>query len=339
MSALETAAFAKAAERIAAWRRPLLITHTNPDGDAIGCLVAMRSFLRALGMDAKALLFDPIPKRYAVFNRGDSIPVYGHELGRVDLDAADAIVVLDTCSYAQLDPIADWLRGSSKPKLAIDHHRTRDDLADRYLIDELAAAACLILYDWAQAVGWPIDREVAEALFVGVAMDTGWFCHSNTDQRALAAAADLVALGVDPHGLFNELYQREAPGRVRLLGAALNTLELVADGRLAVMTLTADAFSSAGATKADTEDIVNEPLRIGSVVVSALLVDHGDGLVRVSFRSKPPAAAGNPDVDVSAVAQAFGGGGHPRAAGARIPGSVAQVRIPVVDYLRAILSP
>lgn len=335
MIALSSTALSEAAEWIGGWERPLLITHTNPDGDAIGCLVAMRCFLRAHGVDAAALLFDPVPDRYSFFNRYSAIPVLGDEGCGVEPDTADGVIILDTCTYTQLEPIADWLRACGKPKLTVDHHRTRDDLADLYLIDEHAAATCLILHDWAKAAGWVIDRETANALFVGIAMDTGWFRHSNTDQRALAASADLITCGASPHQLFEELYQRETPGRVRLLGAALDNLELFADGRLAVMTLTAEAFASAEAKRADTEDIVNEPLRISSVAVSVLLVDHGDGLVRASFRSKPPAATTDPDVDVASVAQLFGGGGHRRAAGARIPGALPELRDTVVRRLQA----
>ncbi len=382
MRAITGKSFIEAAERIAAWRRPLLITHTNPDGDAIGSLIAMRSFLQGQGSktpsanppepwaspapraslkprprlapgsaraarrnvgsgtrsEPTALLFDPIPNRYFLFKRYAAVPVFGREVGKADLDSADGVIILDTCAYAQLDPIADWLRAAAIPKLAVDHHKTRDDLADYYLIDDGAAATCLILNDWAKAAGWPIDRQTAEALFIGIAMDTGWFRHSNTDQRALAAAGDLIARGAIAHELFQQLYQRETPGRVRLLGAALSTLELLAGDRLAVMTLTGEAFVSVGATRPDTEDIVNEPLRIGSVTVSVLLVEHGDGLIRASFRSKPPTAATDPDVDVAALAKTFGGGGHHRAAGAKIPGSLSDVRHAVVEQVRKAMS-
>ena len=173
-----------------------------------------------------------------------------------------------------------------------------------------------------------------------MAMDTGWFRHSNTDHRVLAAAADLVACGVRPHELYESLFLRESAARVRLQSAAIATMELLAADRVAVMTLTRRAIADAGATVADTEDIVNEPLRIASVVVSVLLVEHDDGVVRASFRSKPPleAPAGStqtaqPDIDVAALAQFFGGGGHRRASGARIPGPLPDVRRRIVESL------
>jgi len=347
MSGLEKKVFAEAANLIGSWRRPLLISHVKPDGDALGSLVAMRALLASQGIAADAVLFDPIPDRYAAFHRYDPMPVYGHAVQEADLNAADGIVLLDTCSYSQIHPIADWLKTTTVPKIAVDHHITRDDLADRYVIDEKAAAACLILFDWAQALGWKITDDCAEALFIGIAMDTGWFRYSNTDHRVLVAAAILVGKGVRPNELFQRLFQSESTQRVRLLGAALGSLELLARDRVAVMSLSVDAMSTCGASRLDTEDIVNEPLRIGSVIISVLLVEQEDGLVRASFRSREPfkddkSAGSAPhetaiDVDVAKVAATFGGGGHARAAGARIKGTLPDVRRTLTEHLEQCL--
>lgn len=357
MSRPDANTFAQAASQISSWRKPLLISHVKPDGDALGSLVAMRSLLRSRDVAATALLFDELPDRYALFQQYGKMPVLGRELTEADLSDFDGVLVLDTCAYSQLNPIADWLRSSRVPKLAVDHHVTRDELADHYLIDESAAATCLILREWAQALDWPITAEAREALFTGMAMDTGWFRHSNTDDRVLSVVADLVVRGVRPHELYQQLFQRETSARVRLLGAALGTLELLAGERLGVMTLAAEDIAVCGATTADTEDIVNEPLRIWSVDVSVLLVQDTGGIIRASFRSKPPGesktaaptaapteprASASPlptkgglrGVDVSQVAQAFGGGGHTRAAGARISGTLSEVRKMIVDHIQ-----
>ena len=222
MSALPTEDLARAAEWVVSRKRPLLVSHEKPDGDALGALVAMRLLLGARGVSATALLFDSMPDQYEVFRGHEPMAVLGQDLGKTDLDKHDGIIVLDTCTYAQLRPITGWLRSTALPKLAIDHHVTREDMADHYLIDQSAAATCLIVYDWARAVGWPIGTGVADALFLGMATDTGWFRYSNTDARVLSAAADLAARGGDPHGLYQQLYLREKPARVRLLGAALS---------------------------------------------------------------------------------------------------------------------
>ena len=361
-STLNQNIFSRIADRILSWKRPLLISHAKPDGDALGSLAAMRTLLRERGATPYALLFDEIPHRYALFHRFDPMPILGRDVQVHDLTDFDGVVVLDTCAYGQLTPIADWLRASTAPKVAVDHHTTRDELADDYLIDETAAANCLILHEWATALGWTITPQAAEAMFVGIAMDTGWFRHSNTDARVFTATTDLVQRGVKPHELHQELFMKETPARIALLGAALGTLELLYEDRLGVMAVSSEVMARCGATPADTEDIVNEPLRIESVTASVLLVEQGDGLIRCSFRSKPPkevcqtephASAcaidqkpvipqpqpspltkgglrGVSDINVAAIAQSFGGGGHARAAGARIKGTLSEVRQKII---------
>lgn len=327
MSVIEASRFHAAKQTIADWRRVVLFCHEKPDGDAIGALVAMRSTLRQLGLHADAVLFDSLPDRYAFFREDDALPVFGKDFAASKLADYDAAVILDTCSFSQLRPIADWLRAASVPTLVVDHHATRDDIGRTHLIEDSAAATCLILYDWFRTVGWPISPQSARALFVGIATDTGWFRHSNTDDRVLSVCGDLVARGVRPNPIFQALFQQDAASRVRLLGAALTSLELRAENRLAVMTMDPETFARCAATPADTEDLVNEPLRIGSVVVSILLVDQGDGQIRVNFRSK---AGVSPDVDVSALAGRFGGGGHRRAAGVRVKNALATARAEIV---------
>lgn len=339
MSGIDESTFREAAKWMSGCHRPVLISHAKPDGDALGSLVAMRSLLAAQHVTATAILFDPLPDRYARFRRFAPLPVCKDAASAASvLDAADGLIVLDTCSYSQLEPVADWLRRSTIPKLAIDHHSTRDEIADQYLMDVSAPATCSILFDWARTMGWSIDAEAAEALFVGIATDTGWFRHSNTDARALSACAELATLGVRPNELFESFYLQDSAGRVRLLGEALATLEIHASDRLVVMTLSRGAFARAAALPSDTEDIVNESLRIASVVVSVLLVEQDDEVIRVNLRSKPPVEGlDRADVDVAAIARKFGGGGHRRAAGARTRGTLPEVRQRVLSELMQTL--
>jgi len=308
----------RAAELLSGWKRPVLISHAKPDGDAIGSLLAMRALLHARGIQATPLLFEPLPARYEGLAQGQSFAVGDATKAGNVLSFADAAVILDTCSYSQLEPVAEWLKKTTLPKLVIDHHSTRDAITQNLLIDETAAATCLIIYELAQSSGWTIDAAATSSLFVGISTDTGWFRHSNTDVRALHAAGNLLERGVKAYQVYETLYLNDSAGRVRLLSEALKTLQLHCSDQLAMMTLPSDAFSSAGATPADTEDIVNEPLRIASVVVSVLLVEQEDGVVRINFRSKAPEPKGQrPDVDVASIAKEFGGGGHRNAAGAR----------------------
>lgn len=327
MTSIDAPAFHQAKQFIADWRRVVLFSHEKPDGDAIGSLAALRATLGALGLAADAVLLDPLPDRYDFLRENGSFSQFGKDVHLPDLARYDAAIILDTCSYSQLRPIAQWLRTTSIPKLVVDHHATRDAIGDVRLIDESAAATCLILYDWFRTVGWPIGDAAAQALFVGIATDTGWFRHSNTDDRALAVCADLIARGVRSNAIYQSIYQRDSAARVRLLGASLGSLEFRAGGRLAIMTLDPRSFASCSATPGDTEDLVNEPLRIADVIVTLLFVDAGDGVVRINFRSK---AGVSPDVDVAEIAKSLGGGGHRRAAGARVSAPLTEVRAKVI---------
>ena len=334
MSGLDHKVFAEAAEILDGCAKPVLLTHAKADGDAYGALVGMRALLAARGVEAQAVSFDPLPERYSVFGRYPPISVLGRDVDVSDLARADAVIVLDTCTYNQLAPAADWLRDATVPKIAVDHHRTRDELADVFVIDTQAAATCLVLYDWARSLGWSIDDTAAEAIFIGIATDTGWFRHANTDARALGAAAELSKCGVRSNELFQRLYQNDSAARLRLLGVALDSLEFHDDGRVAITTIEADAIDRVGARMSDSEDIINEPLRIATVAVSILAIDQGDGIVRVSFRSKVPLDDTMPDVNVASVAESLGGGGHARASGARIRGSLADVRRRAIEAVR-----
>ena len=333
MSGLPADHFQAIGSMLSTWRRPLLITHTKADGDGIGSIVAMRELARQVGCDPLAMLFEPAPDQYRLLDDpADPLRVWQVDVSEHDLAEVDAVVVLDTCSYSQVMPLADWLRETKLPKLAVDHHITRDDLATSYLVDESAAANCVILHDWARAVGWDISATVGRALFVGIATDTGWFRHANTTGRVFKVAEALCGASVAPHALFQSVYQQATAARLRLLGAAIESMEIVADGRVAVMTLTADTFQSCGAVHADTEDMVNEPMRISSVVVSVFLVEQG-GLIRVGLRSKSPLSQADPDIDVAAIAGGLGGGGHRRASGARLNMPMSDARAKVVDQV------
>lgn len=338
MNQLDDRAYAQAAHLLSIWRRPVLITHAKPDGDAIGSLLAMRDLLKDRGIHATPLLFEPLPARYAFLADATDFVVGDANCASAVLAAADSAIIVDTCSYSQLEPVANWLKETTVPKVVIDHHSTRDPLTQNLLVDESAAATCLIIYELAQTCGWPIDQSIASSLFVGLSTDTGWFRHSNTDPRALHAAADLLSSGVKAYELFEALYQQDSAGRIRLLAEALQTMELHCDDRATVMTLSRESFARAKATPADTEDIVNEPLRVASVVVSVLLVEQDDGQIRINFRSKAPDRLGvRANIDVAAMAKEFGGGGHRHAAGARSKESLSLVREKVLSRLDAAL--
>ncbi|HET6429425.1 MAG TPA: bifunctional oligoribonuclease/PAP phosphatase NrnA [Phycisphaerae bacterium] len=309
-------------------RRLVVTTHVRPDGDAIGSMAALHLAARSAGVASRMVLTDQAPQRYDFLLAGRDPAGCGQfaELAR----DADLVVIVDTCAVQQLESIAAHLPALRGKIAVIDHHATADDIADVVWRDESAGAAAVMVTELMDELGWAMSAEVAEAVAAGVCAETGWLRYANTDSRVLATVARCVEAGVRPDELYARLYQRDRPERLRLTAAALASLELHLAGQVAVMTLTREDFERTGAADNETAELVNEPLRIESVDVSALLVAQADGRTRVSLRSRKL-------VDVAAVAEEFGGGGHPRAAGFRTDAVPAEAAKRLIDACRAAL--
>lgn len=323
--------FLKARDLVRAADRIAIVTHTRADGDAIGSLAALQHILRLEGKRAEGLLFEQPAPRYAFIAERENLRAWDDRHAEPLFNAADLWIIVDTAAAAQLPPLTQRLARRTARLIVIDHHRSRDIAGDINLIDEQAAAAALIVYDWFIAAGWALSPAAAEALFIGLATDTGWFRHANADARAFQTAAALMGYGVRPDELHRRLYQSEPAARFRLFAAAMHGLSLEAGGSLAVMEVTREMLARSGATSQLTEDLVNEPLRIGEVCASVLLTETDDGHVRVSFRAKG-------GIDVAAVAQRFGGGGHALASGATLNGPLAHARHRVIEAMTAAMS-
>jgi len=276
----------------------------------------MTSVLRGLGKTVRPLMLSPMPEWYA-FLFDEKIPVLGGDVQVGELTSGtfgnvDLVVILDTNSYSQLPQFEDYLKQNKPAVLVLDHHVTSDNLGRVEITDPTAAAAGLVLFDFLQYAGWPVTKRAAEALFIAIATDTGWFHLRNTDSRVFRGCADLIDRGIDPNDLYRKLYQNFSPSRFQLMVAMLNTLELHFDGRYASQYLVRTDFERIGAAYRDTENLINECRRIGSVQVSALFVELRDGRIRCSLRSGGA-------VDVSEIARKFGGGGHKMASGTYLP--------------------
>jgi phosphoesterase RecJ-like protein len=335
-------AWLEAGQLLASWHKPLLFSHVRPDGDAIGALLAMGRVCRLLGAAPTVVLYDDPPAKYRDLIGSDTL-VRWPDPARTD--AADGILVLDTCSWQQLEPVAEFLRRSPLPRIVVDHHKTWNVLAGpessgpivgQHLIDETASACCLLVHDWLRAVTWPIDAGVAAAIFVGIATDTGWFRFSNADARTMATAGDLVAAGVQPDRWYAAMYETFTPARLRLEGAMLARIEVSDGDKLIWSVLTNEMFAATGASRSETEDLIQTLQRLDGVVASALFAEEPDGRIRVSLRSKAPYVCGQ-DVDVAAIAAALGGGGHARAAGIRLTGPMADAQRQVLAAIRRAL--
>jgi len=318
--------FEKAIKLIAKSASVLITTHTRPDGDACGCLAALRDVLAWLGKKVKLLAPSPVPQWYE-FLFPEKAHVLGEDVSPQEVTEGkfghfDLIIVVDTDSFSQLVDLEQYIKQTDKPILVIDHHVTGDKLGDVALLDSDAAATGLILLDLFKYANWPITTRIAEAIFVAIGSDTGWFQFSNTDSRVYRSCAELIDGGVKPAEIYDKLYQNSSYPRFKLMIIMLNTLQLHFDGRYATQYLSQRDFQQAGATYQDTENLINECHRIGTVKVSALFVELADRRIRCSLRSRC-------DIDVSQIAARFGGGGHKMAAGTYLQG-------PLADAMRLI---
>ena len=318
-------------------RRVLVTTHVRPDGDALGTSVALVLGLRKRGVAAEFLTLSRLPRKYAFVVRDNDVAHHDAEQGwpaaLADLSRFDALVVCDTGTWSQLPGLRDRVSGWDVPKLVLDHHLTQEEWATAKLVVTEAAAAAEVVAELLDRWDVPLDPAMAAALFLGIASDTGWFQFANTRPYTLRLAARLIEAGVDTDRMYQLLYQNERAERVALQTRAQQSLELLAGGRLAVMRVSKRDFDETRADVPDTENLINIPLQIRTVQASVLLTEPKEGgPVRVSLRSKG-------QVDVARFAERFGGGGHARASGLKIDGTLERAHDAVVSAMIEALGP
>ena len=330
--------------------RVLVFTHMKPDGDAAGSAIGLVNALNGLpGHRAEAVFGGPRPAWLAwVAESNGGTPVRLWEKGGPGGGAPewepDAIVVVDTGSWSQLGLFEAYLRPRAERTMVIDHHRRGDtDVGARRWVDSGAAAACQLVAGLACLLlrvtpeGLPV--EVARPLYLGLATDTGWFRHTNVDAGLLRLASELVEAGANPNALYQRVEQQDTVGRIKLMARALESLRLydtvLGSESIAVMQLTRRDFDETGAKASDTGGLIDVAQMIGSVRVSALL-NEADGadfgkpgkvMTKISLRSKTD------EVDVDRVCRGFGGGGHTRAAGAKLEAEIGEAVRAVVSAL------
>ncbi|MBN2136788.1 MAG: DHH family phosphoesterase [Sedimentisphaerales bacterium] len=322
--------FARVVELIGKSGIVLITSHTKPDGDACGCTVAMCEALRGMGKKVQPLFLSPLPGWYE-FLLDEEVPVLGkdvsvEELANGRLGKFDLVIIVDADSYSQIGDFGKYLKQNESPVLVIDHHMTSDGVGDVQIVDSSAAATGLILLDIFEYAGWDLSVRAAEALFAAIATDTGWFEFNNTDKRVYSAAARLAEAGAESAKIYEKLYHNFSYARFKLMLAMLDTLELHFGGRFATQHILQCDFERTGTTSADTESLINECHRIGTVEASALFVEFEDGRIRCSLRSKN-------GIDVSEIAGKFGGGGHKAAAGTFLPGPMEEAKRLIVGEM------
>jgi phosphoesterase RecJ-like protein len=311
-------------------QRFLLTTHIRPDGDALGSMLAFEEALRGLGKEVRMTVASHVATRYHFLTAAGRVEFF--EMSEKSFRATEAVVVLDTGAWSQLGSFGDFLRDIDVPKLVIDHHQTQDDLGAVRLVDTSAEATGRLVFEAVQALRAPVTKSMANHLFVALAMDTGWYRHSNTTGESFALAAQLVEAGASPEYLYEMLYEQSSLARMKLTGVALARMEVVHGGRVAFTEIRLKDYEATGAHPMDSEDLVSYTRSVAGVEVGLLFLEQPRGGIKVSFRSRDV-------VDVAQLAERFGGGGHRQAAGATLSTTLDDARHRVLETVRQALGP
>ena len=294
----------------------VILSHVRPDGDAIGSQTGLGLSLRALGKKVTLLNEDGCPDSMLFLPGADGVR-------KPDGSPVDAAVVIavDTAARERLGHgVLAQLDGKDRVWINIDHHVSNPGYGDYVHIDPSAPATGQILYELLVANGLPVDDAVRRNLYVAISTDTGSFQYPSTTARTFTIAAEMVGAGLDVGALSSSIYHRRPLRKAVLLQRLFQTLELSGDNRVADWQLTAATKEELALKPDDSEDLIDHIRSIDTVQVAVFFEELPDGKVRVSSRSK------DAGIDVCKICQKFGGGGHPLAAGARLPGPLANAR-------------
>ncbi len=297
-----------------------VITHVHPDADALGTAMAIKLALTALGKRAACVCDDPAPLNYTFLPEPPATPE--------KLPFAPARALLVDAG----DPDRAGRSGailSQVPSATLDHHGTSRGVGEVRVVDPSAPAAGVLALPLIRLLGAPLTRDMAACLYAAIASDTGNFTFPSTTPQSLRAAADCLETGLELGEIAYRLFRARRPARTRLLGAALNAMELRENGRLAILRVTQDMLNRCGATGEDVDLIINYGVDTEGVVAAMLLEQRGDA-VKLSLRSRG-------EFDVSALAASLGGGGHKNAAGATMEMTIEEAAEYVARKIKKIL--
>jgi phosphoesterase RecJ-like protein len=306
----------KVLQAIRARHRLVVTSHARPDGDGIGSALACAQILRAMGKDAEVVTYDGVPRIY------QNLPFADRAIQATVVPPNDAVVLLECDSTRRA-----LLEGLDQCFLInIDHHVSGRNFGDINWIDPTVMATAELVYRLARLACVPIDRDIATCLYTALMTDTGSFMFEGTNEHTFTVARELVLAGADPAQCARHIYFGHSTAKMRLLGAALTHMHR--EGPLAWIWVTREQMERLGAREEDCEGLVNYALSMGDVQVAIFFRELPDRRYRVSLRSKG-------EINVSTVAEHFGGGGHKCASGFSLEGPLAVAVSRVVDRLRA----
>jgi phosphoesterase RecJ-like protein len=303
-------------QEIRSRQRFVVTSHARPDGDGIGSALACGQILRVMGKDAEVVMHDGVPRIY------QNLPFADRVVQAAAVPPNDAVIMLECDSTRRA-----LLEGLERCFLInIDHHASGRNFAHINWIDSSVMATAELVYRLARLACVPVDRDIATCLYTALMTDTGSFMFVGTNEHTFTVARELVLAGADPAHCARHIYFGHSTAKMRLLGAALSNLHR--EGALAWIWVTQEQMQRFGAREEDCEGLVNYALSIADVQVAIFFRELPDGRYRISIRSKG-------EVNVSAVAEHFGGGGHKCASGCSIDGPLDAAVSRIIERLRS----
>lgn len=309
----------------------VITSHVRPDADAIGSEIGLAQVLQALGKTTRIINTSPTPPNLKFLIPTGEVKQLGATATNADILSAEVQLIVDTSAWQQLSDVGKVYREGKVPRVVIDHHVSADDLQAIELKDTTREATGSLIYELATVLGVTPNATAAQAMFAAIATDTGWFRFSATSSETYRIAGELILCGANPATIFRELYEQGTLARVQLAGRILSRVKLEEGGKLAYTSVSQEDFAVDQLLPSDTEDLVNECLKIAGTQAAFIAIEQANRQVKVSFRSRN-------DVNVAAIAERFNGGGHRQAAGATLPVPLTQAIVQALTVMKEQLS-
>jgi len=315
---IDPSALQKIQQTIQNGKKFILTTHVNADGDGIGSEIALAQHLRDLGKDVRIFNHSPTPENIEFLDRRGDIQLFDLQKHGDLVRETDAVFILDISDWERLRELGKLLRQISVTKICIDHHPLESQFGEIDVIATEASSTGEIMYELLTKCGARLQGKLIEALYTAILTDTGGFRFSNTTPRAHQICGELLARGIKPHHIYQEVYEKQSASKLRLLGQILNSLNFTKDGRLVWFAVTQAMMKATGTQPRDTEGFADFPRSIDGVELCLMFLETEKSKVKISFRSKGK-------IVINGLANRFGGGGHPYASGALVEGNFQQV--------------
>ncbi|MGH7885750.1 MAG: DHH family phosphoesterase [Thermodesulfobacteriota bacterium] len=304
----------------------LIVSHENPDCDAIGSTLAAGLALKKLGKNVKMYNKDKL--HYLEFLPGSDLIV--NSLQNIGNNVSTAIVLDCADNLRPGEDFSNYSKNNELELIFIDHHKSNNLNGKNILIDADASSTGIMIYKLLKYLGVEIDIDIAENIFSTIVGDTGSFRYSNTYCETFHIAGELVSLGVDPEKISQKIYENESIDKIKLMGLALTTLDIDPTEKVAFVHVNKEMFELTHTNRFDTEGLVNIPRSIKGIEVAVMLreeYENGISNWKASLRSKDY-------IDVAEIAKEYGGGGHKKAAGCRLQGSIEDVKSRLYGSIR-----